>query len=55
MTTKWEINKEQVLRGMKISPTKKMEWLRQANEFFTKASSKKTQKIRRELRELGGR
>lgn len=55
MTTKWKINKEQLLRGMKISPTKKMEWLREAHEFFSKASSKKTLRLRRQLRELGNR
>jgi len=55
MTMKWRINTEQLLRGMRISPTKKMEWLREAHEFFSKASSKKTQKLRRHLRELGNR
>ncbi len=47
---KWETQKERTLRLMKISPQAKMEWLRDINEFITKNSSKKIQKIRRELK-----
>jgi hypothetical protein len=52
---KWETEKEKTLRLAKISPKKKMEWLREMNEFMVKASSKKVLKIRQRLRELGAR
>ena len=50
---KWETEKEKTLRLAKISPCKKMEWLREMSEFMIKTSSKKVLKIRRLLRESG--
>jgi predicted nucleotidyltransferase len=44
-----ETFKERVLRFMKISPTKKMEWLRLVNEFTP--PSKKTQFLRQRTKE----
>ena len=36
---------------MKISPLKKLEWLRQMQEFTLKTSTKRLNMIRRKLRE----
>lgn len=46
----WETQRERLTRFMKISPKKKMEWLRQMNEFTLATSSKKTMAIRRKLK-----
>jgi len=51
MRFKSEREKERILDLMKIPPQKKLEWLRQMNEFIAKFSSKKTIKIRHKLRE----
>lgn len=52
MIFKWETEEERLLRFMKISPKKKLEWLWQMNEFITKASSKRDMLLRRKLREI---
>jgi len=52
MIFKWETEKERLLRFMKISPKKKLEWLRQMNEFIVKSSSKRDRLIRWKLREI---
>ena len=51
MKFKNESEKKRILSLMKIHPAKKLEWLRQMNEFVAKFSSKKTIKIRHKLRE----
>ena len=48
---RWESEQEKLLRYMRISPKTKMEWLRQMNEFFLKASTKKVREMRKKLRE----
>jgi len=52
MIFKWQTTKERLLRFMKISPKKKMEWLRQMNEFIVKSSSKRDRLIRWKLRKI---
>jgi len=52
MIFKWETEKERLQRFMKISPKKKLEWLRQMNEFIVKSSSKRDRLIRWKLREI---
>lgn len=48
----WESMEERLLRFMKISPKKKLEWFRQMNEFNAKFLLKKTQKIQQRLRDM---
>jgi hypothetical protein len=50
MIFKWETEEERLLRFTKIPPKRKMEWLRQMNEFIEKVSSKRDKRIRQELR-----
>lgn len=50
MIFKWESEEERLLRFMKIPPKKKLEWLRQINEFIAKCSSKRSRSIRWKLR-----
>lgn len=52
MIFKWESEEERLLKFMKIPPKKKLEWLRQINEFIVKYSSKRNRSIRRKLREI---
>ncbi|MFH1692029.1 MAG: hypothetical protein ABIC68_05630 [Candidatus Omnitrophota bacterium] len=52
MNSDWETEDERLRRFMKISPKKKMEWLRQTNEFILKASSKKDRLLRWKLRKI---
>lgn len=52
MIFEWESEEERLLRLMKIPPKKKLEWLRQMNEFIVKYSSKRNKLIRRKLREI---
>jgi hypothetical protein len=52
MIYKWETDKERLLRFIKIPPKKKLEWLRQMNEFIVKASSKRDKLIRWKLRKI---
>ncbi|MCK5707641.1 MAG: hypothetical protein KAI43_08310 [Candidatus Aureabacteria bacterium] len=51
MSFAWETDKERILRHMKISPVKKLEWLRSMNEFLSKSSSRKKIARLRELRD----
>jgi hypothetical protein len=51
MTFRWETEDERLLRSMKIPPKKKLEWLREIQEFMEKSSSKRTMRIRKKLRE----
>lgn len=51
MILKWESEEERLLRFMKIPPKKKLEWLRQMNDFLAQHSSKRQKKIRQKLRE----
>ncbi|HEX7400819.1 MAG TPA: hypothetical protein VF369_01450 [candidate division Zixibacteria bacterium] len=51
MTFRWETEDERLLRSMKIPPKKKLEWLREMNEFIEKCSSKRTMRMRKKLRE----
>ncbi len=37
---KWEREEERLLKFMRIPPKKKMEWLREMNEFIAKARKK---------------
>lgn len=50
MIFEWETEEERLLRFMKIPAKKKLEWLRQMNEFITKCSSKRCKLLRWELR-----
>ena len=52
MIFKWETEEERLLRLMKIPPKKKLEWLRQVNEFIVKSSSKRDKLIRWKLRKM---
>ena len=52
MIFKWESQKERLSRWMKISPRRKLEWLREMQEFNAKYSSKNLKNIRLKLREL---
>lgn len=47
-----ESEDERIRRFMKILPKKKLEWLRQINDFILKCSSKRTKRIRWKLRGL---
>lgn len=51
MIFKWESEEERLLRFMKISPKKKMEWLASMHEFLCKVSSKRQKGIFWKLRE----
>ena len=51
MIFQWENQEERLLKFMKISPKKKMEWLNQMHEFLGKALSKRQKAIYRTLRE----
>lgn len=51
MIFKWESEEERLLKFMKIPPKKKMEWLRQMNEFLYKVSTKGQKVIYQKLRE----
>ena len=51
MIFEWETHDQRLRRFMKISPQKKLEWLRQMHEFTLKTSTKRLNIIRRKLRE----
>ena len=51
MIFEWESEEERLLRFMKISPKKKLEWLREMNEFLAQATSKRRIALRKKLRE----
>mgnify|MGYP003395194247 CR=1 FL=1 len=50
MIFKWETEDERVIRFMKITARKKLEWLYEINVFLNKFSSEKIKKIRRKLK-----
>lgn len=52
MIFKWETEKERLKKFMAIPPGKKLELLKQMHEFTAKFSSKKTNAIRKRLKEL---
>ena len=47
----WEADEERLLRYMRVSPKKKLEWLQKMHEFTVKSSSKYLLKLRWRLRE----
>lgn len=47
----WETQEQRLRRFMKISPQKKLEWLRQMQELRQMTSTKRLKAIRRRLRE----
>ena len=51
MIFKWETEEERLLRFMKISPKKKLEWLNQMNRFLNKVWTKKQKDIYLKIRE----
>lgn len=51
MRSKWETKRERIIRGMKISPKKKLEGLRLMNELADKVLTLCEKRIRRKLRE----
>lgn len=52
MIFEWETQEERLLKFMKIPPKKKLEWLRQMNEFIVKISSKRDKLMRWKLRKI---
>ena len=50
MIFEWETHDQRLRRFMKISPLKKLEWLRQMHEFMLRTSSRRVKAIRLELR-----
>lgn len=53
MISKWETERERLLKFMKIPPKKKLEWLRKMNETIARTGSlKRFRLIRKKLREL---
>lgn len=52
MIFNWETEEERLLKFMRISPKKKLEWLYQMNRFMLKFSSKRQRAIRQKLREI---
>ena len=50
MIFRWESENERLLRFMKITPKKKLEWLRQMNEFIAKYSPKRSKAIKERIR-----
>lgn len=51
MIYKWETEKERLLRFMRISPKKKLEWLWQMHEFIRLSATKRRKAIFVKLRE----
>jgi len=47
MIFKWESKKEKILRGIKISPAKKLEALRLMNELADRVLSRRQKNLRR--------
>ena len=52
MIYKWESDEERLKRFMKIPLKKKMEWLRQMQEFTLKYTTKRGLKLWHKLREM---
>jgi hypothetical protein len=53
MIFEWETEKEQILKGAKISPANKLEGFRLLNELADKVLTSHQKAIRRRLREKG--
>lgn len=51
MIFRWETEKERVLKGVKISPEKKLEAFRLMNELADKVLTRHQKRVRRKLRE----
>ena len=51
MIFEWETKEERISRFMRIPPKKKLEALRQMQEFTLRFSSKRVLKLRQKLRE----
>jgi len=52
MKFRWETEKERLLRGMRISPERKLEWLLEMNEWLARTSPARRKFFRRHLRRL---
>ena len=52
MIFRWESEKEKLLRFIKMSPKKKLEWLREMNQFLYKYTPKQSKAIRQKLRKV---
>jgi len=50
MNFRWETEKEKLLRSMKVSPQKKMEWLNEMHDFLLSTATPKRKKIFWKLR-----
>jgi len=50
MKFRWETQEERLLRDMRLPAKKKLEWLREINEFTAKYSSKHAKQIRSKSR-----
>lgn len=51
MISKWETQKERVLKFMAIAPKKKLEWLQEMHGFLCKALTNKQKRLYYKLRE----
>ena len=51
MISKWESEKERLLKFMRIAPKKKLEWLQEMHDFLCKALTKKQRRVYYRLRE----
>ena len=51
MIFEWESEDGRLLRFMKIPPGKKLEWLREMNEFIVKSYSQRSKTLRWKLRQ----
>jgi hypothetical protein len=51
MISKWETSEEKIRRTMKISPKKKLEWLKDMHDFLCKTLTKKQKRLFYKLRE----
>jgi hypothetical protein len=52
MVYRWETKKEKILKGLAISPEKKLEGMRLLNELTDKVLSFSQKRLRRRLRAL---
>ena len=53
MVYKWDSDEARLLKYMRISPKRKLEWLREINEFNEHSLPKVSKMIRQELRNWG--
>ena len=51
MISKWESQRERLLKFMGIAPKKKLEWLQEMHDFLRKALTKKEKRVYYKLRE----